>query len=262
VDNDFVCPSCKSPIRSLDKLNMDKPTRTRVMDYIDKALAAANAEIEAAELSKASSSTPRVSQQITHPQTPEPARSKSQEPNTKQPEDDKKPEHSENLQASLYEAPPQSQPGYQESQTLEQIQAEIHQLQTMIQTAKLPPHARNQAMMKLTQKQTLLNQAQTMQMLLSQAQSMAAAEAAMYQNYNAMQQGGYGGYPGQAGYGNNMGSGWNQQQQQQRSSAVPPPSNDSDSPYQRLPVNPRRKVVKRERPSDFVEVSGRGHYDS
>jgi len=35
-----------------------------------------------------------------------------------------------------------------------------------------------------------------------------------------------------------------------------PPGNDS--PYQRLPLNNRRRPQKRERPQDFVEVGGEG----
>jgi protein MPE1 len=36
LERDFLCPGCGSKIASLDKLVMDKPTRTRVNDYIDK----------------------------------------------------------------------------------------------------------------------------------------------------------------------------------------------------------------------------------
>ena len=36
LERDFVCPSCTAKIASLDKLVVDKPTRTKVFDYIDK----------------------------------------------------------------------------------------------------------------------------------------------------------------------------------------------------------------------------------
>ena len=36
LERDFQCPGCGAKIPSLDKLVMDKPTRTRVNDYIDK----------------------------------------------------------------------------------------------------------------------------------------------------------------------------------------------------------------------------------
>jgi len=34
------------------------------------------------------------------------------------------------------------------------------------------------------------------------------------------------------------------------------PQNESESPYQRLPVNPRRRAQKRDRPEDFLEMDG------
>lgn len=36
LERDFVCPNCGAKIASLDKLVIDKPTRTKVLDYIDK----------------------------------------------------------------------------------------------------------------------------------------------------------------------------------------------------------------------------------
>ena len=36
LERDFLCPSCGKKIASLDKVVMDKPTRTKVLDYIDR----------------------------------------------------------------------------------------------------------------------------------------------------------------------------------------------------------------------------------
>jgi protein MPE1 len=36
LERDFLCPGCGSKISSLDKLVENKPTRTKVSDYIDK----------------------------------------------------------------------------------------------------------------------------------------------------------------------------------------------------------------------------------
>ena len=36
LERDFICPNCAAKIPSLDKLVIDKPTRTKVYDYIDK----------------------------------------------------------------------------------------------------------------------------------------------------------------------------------------------------------------------------------
>jgi hypothetical protein len=38
LERDFICPSCAKKIPSLDKLEMDKPARMRVNDYIEKAI--------------------------------------------------------------------------------------------------------------------------------------------------------------------------------------------------------------------------------
>lgn len=38
LERDFLCPSCGKKIASLDRVLMDKPTRTKVLDYIDKVI--------------------------------------------------------------------------------------------------------------------------------------------------------------------------------------------------------------------------------
>ena len=38
LERDFICPNCSKKIASLDKLLVDKPTRTMVSDYIEKAI--------------------------------------------------------------------------------------------------------------------------------------------------------------------------------------------------------------------------------
>lgn len=38
LERDFICPHCAKKVPSLDKLVMDKPTRTKVTDYIEKAI--------------------------------------------------------------------------------------------------------------------------------------------------------------------------------------------------------------------------------
>lgn len=49
LENDFVCPKCSKKVTSLENLLVDKPTRTRVGDYIDK-LMKENTEAEEAAL--------------------------------------------------------------------------------------------------------------------------------------------------------------------------------------------------------------------
>jgi protein MPE1 len=138
---------------------------------------------------------------------------------------------------------PEKQPGYKENQTFDQIHAEIQQLQTMLSNPKLPMHIRNSASMQLMQKQTLLNQAQTMSTFISQAQAAAAMEGALRQAMYSQPQANYAAQPGYSQ------GGWINPETQINQS-------HTDSPYQRLPINQRRKYMKRERPSDFVEISG------
>ena len=38
LERDFICPNCSKKMASLDKLLVDKPTRTLVTDYIEKAI--------------------------------------------------------------------------------------------------------------------------------------------------------------------------------------------------------------------------------
>ena len=38
LERDFLCPNCGKKVASLDKLVLNKPMRTRVADYIDKAI--------------------------------------------------------------------------------------------------------------------------------------------------------------------------------------------------------------------------------
>ena len=38
LERDFICPNCSKKIASLDKLLIDKPARTMVSDYIEKAI--------------------------------------------------------------------------------------------------------------------------------------------------------------------------------------------------------------------------------
>lgn len=44
LEKDFICPSCASKVASLDKLAIDKPTRTKVADYITREIEASQKE--------------------------------------------------------------------------------------------------------------------------------------------------------------------------------------------------------------------------
>lgn len=120
-----------------------------------------------------------------------------------------------------------------------ELQASIAQISKMLQNPNLPVNVRHQTEM----------QHQQLQMQLQEAQMMAALSAFHNQQQQQQQQ------QAQA-LANNYGQQYQQQQTwtSQYISQQPGP----DSAYQRLPVNNRRRALKRDRPSDFLEVGGEG----
>lgn len=128
LEKDFACPNCGKRVASLDKLMMDKPTRTRVSDYIEKAMEESrNAEDAAAE--GAGGDT--------------------------------------DLDQELYTDQQPGQTSVEEVQqmlmdSLPQLQAQIHQLSTMLQGRSLPNDVRQTTEMQLNQLRMQMAQAQAM----------------------------------------------------------------------------------------------------
>ncbi|KAJ6581563.1 DWNN domain-containing protein [Mycena capillaripes] len=119
--------------------------------------------------------------------------------------------------------------------SIPQLQAQIAQISGMLQNPALPQQVRQNTQMQHHQLQIQLAQAQEMATAIALAgfqQQQLNSVAGM--NYNNLQ-----GF-NQAGWVNN---GFPQQSGQ-------------DSAYQRLPVNNRRRVLKRDRPQDFTEIGG------
>jgi protein MPE1 len=134
-----------------------------------------------------------------------------------------------------------------------QLQAQIQQISLTLQNnGVLPAHVRQQAEMQHQQLQMQHAQAQTIAAALAAAQSGMGSDLMMPMGMMPMMNQGFGAPQMQQ---------QQQQQQQQRQQSLPqqqqqqPPGN-ADSAYQRQPVNNRRRNIKRERPSDFLEVSG------
>ncbi|KAJ7116047.1 DWNN domain-containing protein [Mycena epipterygia] len=118
--------------------------------------------------------------------------------------------------------------------SIPQLQAQIAQISAMLQNPALPNQVRQNTQMQHHHLQIQLAQAQEMATAIALAgfQQQQLQNSGM--NYNNIQ-----GY-NQAAWANN---GFPQQSVQ-------------DSAYQRLPVNNRRRVLKRDRPQDFLEVGG------
>jgi protein MPE1 len=127
-----------------------------------------------------------------------------------------------------------------------QLQAQINQLTSMLQNPSLPNQVRMQTEMQYQQLQYQLNNAQTFAAALAAATSLQQQVAAAANfNMNSMNMG----TSAMGGMGMNGGG-------SSGGSYQAPPQPGPDSAYQRLPVNNRRKNLKRERPSDFLEVGG------
>ncbi|TFK73774.1 DWNN-domain-containing protein [Pluteus cervinus] len=222
LERDFTCPNCSKKISSLDKLIVDKPARIRVSDYIEKAIEESRKEGEEDENGA----------RVAGPSTEE-------ESNLDNPDFyDEQAIMNMDMQLLL--------------DKISQLQASIYQVSLMLQKSDLPTNIRRQTEMYHQQLQNELQQAQAMTVAYTAAQHLQAeAQAQQQQQMQQMQQmqanmaavagGGVQGGPGWSGnpYGNQQQGGPNQ-----------------DSAYQRLPVNNRRKNLKRERPSDFLEVGG------
>ena len=139
-----------------------------------------------------------------------------------------------------------------------QLQAQIQQISLTLQNnGVLPTHVRQQAEMQYQQLQMQLAQAQTIAAALAAAQSSMGTDLMMPMGMMPMMNQGFAGQQQQQQQPPQQG----QQQQQQ---SLPPsqqqqqqqqPGN-ADSAYQRQPINNRRRNIKRERPSDFLEVAG------
>jgi protein MPE1 len=139
-----------------------------------------------------------------------------------------------------------------------QLQAQIQQISLTLQNnGVLPTHVRQQAEMQHQQLQMQLAQAQTIAAALAAAQSSMSTELMMPMGMMSIMNQGFAGpqmsqqqqQPPQQGQQQSLPPPQQHQQQQQ------PPGN-ADSAYQRQPVNNRRRNIKRERPSDFLEVAG------
>ena len=130
-------------------------------------------------------------------------------------------------------------------ESIPQLQAQISQISVMLNNPSLPAPVRQQTEMKHQQLQMQLQQAQAQVAMIQattvytmQQQQQAAQQQAQF-NMNAPMMG--------------------MPQQEYRQWTNPFPNQQpagQDSAYQRLPLNNRRRNLKRERPSDFLEVAG------
>ncbi|KZP25545.1 DWNN-domain-containing protein [Athelia psychrophila] len=216
LERDFLCPNCGKKIASLDKVVMDKPTRTKVLEYIEKTVEESKKEAE--EENGSANESAAVGEKSNTP----------------------------DIYGNDQEFYSEQQPGGNVDMSkmivdsIPQLQASVAQLSVMLQNPSLPNQLR----------QTTQMQYQELQMQLQQAQNIAAtlAMATGFQQQQVQQQ--------QQQQRSQVMNNNFQQQNWNNGFANQQPAGQ-DSAYQRLPVNNRRHL-KRDRPSDFLEVGGSG----
>jgi protein MPE1 len=126
--------------------------------------------------------------------------------------------------------------------SIPQIQAQIGQISVMLQNPSLPNQVRHATEMQQHQLQIQLQQAQTI------AAALAAASSLQQQQQQQLQQVQSVGIYNPQGYQKPDQRPWTNPFSNQQPAG-------QDSAYQRLPLH-RRRNLKRERPSDFLDVSG------
>jgi protein MPE1 len=121
------------------------------------------------------------------------------------------------------------------------LQAQISQISIMLQNPSLPNQVRQTTEIKYQQLQMQLQQAQAIAATLAVATSLQQQQQQQQQqNVNPMAYG-------------MQGQQWTNQFPSQQPTG-------HDSAYQRLPVNNRRRNLKRDRPSDFLDVTGESEH--
>ncbi|KAF8892262.1 DWNN domain-containing protein [Infundibulicybe gibba] len=219
LERDFICPNCTKKVASLDKLIMDKPARTKVADYIEKAIE---------ESKKVGDDEPATSNTTSQAATTLEMVNQEQDFYS-----DQQPGIGMDMPQMLLDSIPQ-------------LQAQIAQISLMLQNPSLPNQVRHTTEMQHQQLHMQLQQAQTM------VATLAAATGFQQQQQQQQQQQIQNAANGGMGYGaqgyQQQGT-WNNQFSNQQPAG-------QDSAYQRLPLNNRRRNLKRDRPSDFLEIGG------
>jgi protein MPE1 len=257
LEHDFVCPNCGQKIPSLDKLAKDSEARQRVAAYIEKTIEASrNQPEDAPEGAAQAIGTVRNTVMIDQVRTwrsiqllsvagsaADDGISAQLATEGQLAEVDEMGNPEENMPQIIADSVPQ-------------LQAQLQQLAMMLQNPSLPKQVRAQTEVQHQQLQFQLQHAQTIAAALAM-QTITGTVGGGFAAQGQLQPGvGPNVFPNGVplqggilpGMNFNTTGGWNAQFAGQDAA--------QDSPYQRLPVNNRRRNLKRERPSDFVEVAG------
>ncbi|KAI0334568.1 DWNN-domain-containing protein [Cubamyces sp. BRFM 1775] len=161
LERDFLCPNCARKIPSLDKLVVDKPMRARVHEYIDQEMERSRQEAERQDR-QALESAEAAKAQAQAEGAVEGAGDKSAPANAAEVT------NGEGAEGEFYGDQAGMDVAQVLAQSIPQLQAQIQQLQVMLNNTSLPAQVRQQAQLKHQQ----------LQMELQQAQAVAAMAAA------------------------------------------------------------------------------------
>ncbi|KAF8327187.1 DWNN domain-containing protein [Cantharellus anzutake] len=224
LERDFSCPGCQEKISTLDMLIPDVVTRGHVKNYTEEEIAKSEeAANDLSEIGKTSKSP-----ELGDTQT-----------NSGQADGEE-----------FYDA----QPGLSNTPTMPlqddipSLQAQMAQLMIMMQSPAILPQVRMQLDIQFQELSMRLNQLQVQHQQFYSGMGggpIMGMGTGMALN---MTMGGMDGMLNNNYVGGNRTSGYQRFHQQ--------PQNEAESPYQRLPVNPRRRLQKRDRPEEFLEANG------
>lgn len=147
---------------------------------------------------------------------------------------------------------------------MQMLQGQMQGTMQMLQNPAIPPAMKMQLSMQLQQLQYTFGQMVNMMnngygnpMQMQMAMYQQAQQLANMQQYTMMQSGMYGnGNNNTMQYGQNGGAQFQRTGQMNMSRHLSQYEEDSaDSPYMRVPTNPKFRAGKRDRPEDFVSVN-------
>ncbi|UZJ53830.1 hypothetical protein CBS101457_003150 [Exobasidium rhododendri] len=270
LEHEFQCSECDKRVKNLETLTRDDEARKQVREYVDSEIEKSEKKIE--EVEKAEKEKLETAQKEKEAKEEEEAKEKAKaeggtalngegekgvKKEVKEEGDDEQQEGDEADQQQLQQQQMQDQSQQQNGWNPQAVQ----QIMAMLCNPQLPPPMRLQLQMQLQfmQNQFMQNmmlQQQQQQQGAHQQQTPLQGNMPFHQQssnpYAGQHQMGMGGFMG-------MGSMFNQPQATPTSVPFRPaaPLSHQESAYMRLPINANnrnRSGVKRERPTDFLEL--------
>jgi len=259
LEHEFQCSECEKRVKDLGNLARDDEVRKQVREYVDAEIEKSEKKIE--EVEKAEREELEKAQR----EKEEELAAKEKETQEQQPDgvDASKKEEGDDVKKEDEETGTDQQGGEEGDQQQSQQQQQngwnpqaVQQIMTMLCNPQLPPPMRVQLQMQLQFMQNQFMQNMMQQQQQGQQQSQQINNIAMQSSYQQPSSNPYAGQH-QMGMGF-MGMGGMFPTPAPTSTPFRPaaPLSHQESAYMRLPINQnnRKQGVKRERPTDFLEL--------